>query len=381
MVVVTAMVQLLAMTGEALCHLAAFFVLASKKADDSCFRDVGHVVTSDSGASSSELKAASQRILTLQGEIASLRRDLAKATIDCSSESSPTAPSTTIAMLRAQLRNAGLEPLETTVSLDEAKGRLRAAVEQVMAGEEAAHTEVEKWDSFVRAHPVYAEERAADEARWEAQEAPVLASALAEQRGFVPIDISFMSVNDLCRAGAPRPLAKRLLQKRILWLLRRRSAQIAKIHAADLYAKYAGHGLDLTELRAVWAVVATVDFDDASKQEWRADLRTKLRYSPPSLLRHTAYHHAAPFVSDDAPEVFAQIPVSGDHVPATPQAANRRRHATALTYGDERPHVSLSPSPSPRCTHTTPPGNGLRSPPSSPLLAELQTKLAHRSFS
>jgi hypothetical protein len=46
-------------------------------------------------------------------------------------------------------------------------------------------------------------------------------------------------------------LAERIWRKRVLWLLRASTTEIASMHAADLCGPYSPHGLDLTELRAV----------------------------------------------------------------------------------------------------------------------------------
>jgi len=51
-----------------------------------------------------------------------------------------------------------------------------------------------------------------------------------------------------------------------------------KVHIADLRGKYAVVGLDLTELRAVYAALPR-DFDndgDGAKAKWREDVRAKL---------------------------------------------------------------------------------------------------------
>ena len=51
----------------------------------------------------------------------------------------------------------------------------------------------------------------------------------------------------------------------MLWLLRASRAELASMHIADLCGpQYSTHGLDLQELRAVWAVAREASFGTSS---------------------------------------------------------------------------------------------------------------------
>ena len=104
----------------------------------------------------------------------------------------------------------------------------------------------------------------------------------------------------LVAAGVPEALAKRILAKRALWLTRTDPSRVAKCHVADLRAVYNTQGLDLVELRAVYASLPRRwDNDgDGKKQAWAEGIREKLAALlrrddlPPSERRHGAWASA-----------------------------------------------------------------------------------------
>ena len=52
---------------------------------------------------------------------------------------------------------------------------------------------------------------------------------------------------------------------------------IKKMHIVDLQSSYSCHGLTMDELRGVYAVLATFTFSEPKKEEWRKDVRSKLK--------------------------------------------------------------------------------------------------------
>ena len=63
--------------------------------------------------------------------------------------------------------------------------------------------------------------------------------------------------------GYSRELAKRLMDRKCLWLVRMSAADIQRIHEADLMSTYVFQGLDLVELSAVYAAIPAKFSNDA----------------------------------------------------------------------------------------------------------------------
>ena len=78
---------------------------------------------------------------------------------------------------------------------------------------------------------------------------PKYEEAYGRMRGLIPQDISRLTVDMLVKKGLHTSLAKRLLQKKTLWLIVMHKEDIAKIHIADLRGKYQYADLDILEMR------------------------------------------------------------------------------------------------------------------------------------
>ena len=228
-----------------------------------------------------------------------------------------------------QLEGTGVN-VEDFTPLEEAKEKYRAALSRLDHGDDAnAEAECERWDRVLRAHPEYRAEIEQEARAWEESQRTPNGNALREMRSFVPLNIEALSVDTLVAAGAPRVLASRLRQKRVLWLVRMHADDIAQLHTADLQNAFVAHGLDLTELRAVFATVPAEFSNDPTgkKNGWREDLRTKLRAMTarelrPNEMRNPAYHGAkALFNPDQALSRRESVKSTAFHPVAKPDAA------------------------------------------------------------
>ncbi len=126
--------------------------------------------------------------------------------------------------------------------------------------------------------PEFKAEQKEAAARWEAEQAPKNEAALRFIRGMVPPDVAKGSMAILEARGLPKAVARRVWEKKALWLVRIPPGVIAKTHVADLRSKYSPQGLDIVELRAVFAA-APVEFEndaDGGKAAWREALKNKL---------------------------------------------------------------------------------------------------------
>ena len=86
-----------------------------------------------------------------------------------------------------------------------------------------------------------------------------------------------------------RGLARRVREKRALWLTQMPADDIASMHHADLQGAFAPQGLDLVETRAVFAAVPRefTNAADGKKAMWRKALRERLE----AMTRRTLAPH------------------------------------------------------------------------------------------
>ena len=185
-----------------------------------------------------------------------------------------------IEVLKSQLLNAGIKPISEMVSYEDAKEFLKNAIKA--ASESDSHEnikEVERWDEFIKNHPKYVEEEKEKEEAWKNDNFLKNIEALEIQQKIIPKNIySGASVDILMEKGLKKELAVRLMRNRVLWLFHMDPNQIALTHLADLRFKYSFAGLDLIEMRALYACMPEkFEHDDTGeKMQWLSSVREKL---------------------------------------------------------------------------------------------------------
>ena len=185
-----------------------------------------------------------------------------------------------IEVLKSQLLNAGIKPISEMVSYEDAKEFLKNAIKA--ASESDSHEnikEVERWDEFIKNHPKYVEEEKEKEEAWKNDNFLKNIEALEVQRNIIPKNIySGASVDILMEKGLKKELAVRLMRNRVLWLVHMDPNQIALTHLADLRFKYSFAGLDIIEMRALYACMPEkFEHDDTGeKMQWLSSIREKL---------------------------------------------------------------------------------------------------------
>ncbi|KAJ1448806.1 hypothetical protein M885DRAFT_128508 [Pelagophyceae sp. CCMP2097] len=209
-----------------------------------------------------------------------------------------------IAMLTRQLEAAGHSAITEIVTLPEAKRRLTVALTALMAGDESATEEFDKWDRYVSLHPDHRKALEEEASAWEAAEKPLLEEAQRRCRTFVPPDVFALgtSVEGLVEAGVPQTVAKRIFQTPAVWLVRAQPQFIARLHVADLRSKYSPNNLDVVELRALYASMPTTFENDArgGKAQYLASLRQRLLELGRGDLESAKKRHGSYFASGRA---------------------------------------------------------------------------------
>ncbi len=85
------------------------------------------------------------------------------------------------------------------------------------------------------ANPEYKAEKAAETKKWRDEMSVYSAQCLETTRGFVPPSIFSCSVSSLVEEdGYSNELAKRLIAKKCLWLVRVTASDIERMHIAEL---------------------------------------------------------------------------------------------------------------------------------------------------
>eukprot|EP01038_Epipyxis_sp_PR26KG_P010062 gene10062-13522_t len=130
-------------------------------------------------------------------------------------------------------------------------------------------------------HPEYIELKAIEREEWLESVEQFIYQCQERVRTFVPVDVFSMSYDDLIGIGLTPEVAKRILQKKCLWLVRMSTAEIARLHESDLLNRYnsAGQNLDIIETAAVFASLPDTFSNDTTgkKSEWRDVLEFHLK--------------------------------------------------------------------------------------------------------
>lgn len=223
----------------------------------------------------------------------------------------PKYASDTIAVLNAQLIADGKKPLEF-LPLKTIKKELAHIFEQVNAGEEYDEGRMDHLLKCMEFNPEYKREKEADAERWRATTVEYSKECLEIMRGFVPTNVFSSSLAELQNQGLSKELAKRIYTKKCLWLVRMRTADLMKLHEADLLGKFGCEALqlDIVELCAIYAI-APIKFtvDTTGKKEiWRSSLEGQVRKMlaekeadklPKNKQRALCYKNQKPLFCDD----------------------------------------------------------------------------------
>ncbi|CAM9753477.1 unnamed protein product, partial [Ectocarpus sp. 4 AP-2014] len=254
-----------------------------------------------------------------------------------------------ISTLRRQLTALGEQPIEEVVTLEEAKKRLREAIDALMAGDASVEMELalEKWDKYVTNHPDHIKEQAAEEQAWEAANEPKNNEALHLMKTFVPPDIFHAGLDGLREGGLTPALAKRIFDRKVLWLIRAPFGMVSKTHVVELKSKYLANDLDVVESRALHACLPLTFENDAdgAKTAWRAGFCKRLKalldkeaagQLKPAELRRPVYKgiEKGPFDPDAAAEEQETMRSSAFDASEKPVVGGKLKASAIAVIGD-----------------------------------------------
>ena len=179
--------------------------------------------------------------------------------------------------------------------------------------------------------PEYRAERQEKRRLWLEEVGPFTAECLETIRSFIPPTIFSSSLDELVQyEGMHKPLAKRIITKQCLWLVRMTPEMIAKIHEGDLIGRYSSEGqkLDIIELGAIYAALPSKFEADAfsRKQQWLERVEGNLKALmelkkagtlPSDRSRNAVYKNQLPMFGDrDSLHDLESNSASSSHHPA-----------------------------------------------------------------
>tara|TARA_B100002052_G_C15872453_1_gene595383 strand:+ start:835 stop:1830 length:996 start_codon:yes stop_codon:yes gene_type:complete len=185
-----------------------------------------------------------------------------------------------IQILKNQLELAGIKPIDDIITYEDAKEKLKQSL--ILASEKDSFeniSEVERWDSFVTSHPKFILEKKNEEEQWKLLQNESITESLNIQKSIIPKDITNLSIEDLTKRNMTKQLANRIFRNKSLWLVHFSKEEISKLHSADLQYKFSNVGLDIIELKALYACLPNEFlFDhDNKKQIWKTNIIERLK--------------------------------------------------------------------------------------------------------
>jgi hypothetical protein len=162
-----------------------------------------------------------------------------------------------LSIVRKQLLDNGLMPLEF-IPLEDINKEI-AEILRRLNNEEAY--DQDRFDYLLKClevNPVYIAEKELERRQLEEKLVPFLRESLQTMRGFIPPNMQEMKLDELVAThGYSKALAKRIFDKKCLWLTRVDPVSVSKMHISDLSGKFnpLAQNLDVVELAAVYAAL------------------------------------------------------------------------------------------------------------------------------
>lgn len=180
-----------------------------------------------------------------------------------------------IEILKTQLKNAGLQPINEIVPYEVGKEYLKEAYLKLSQENSIDNLKtLEKWDSFIINHPKYKKEKEDEYLLWLNKETESNKKAFDLQKTLIP-SLSEISLQNLTNSGLTNQLARRILDNKVLCLIHRDMDYIEKIHIADLMFRYSFVNLDIIELRALYYCLPEFKTKE-DKLSWKQSIFIKL---------------------------------------------------------------------------------------------------------
>lgn len=180
--------------------------------------------------------------------------------------------------------NVDLDNLDWDGTLEDAEEKMKLLVPDLMSEnpevQQKAQQEFDQWDQIIRNHGDYLDRENNKWKTWEEENYEKNLDALNEMKLLAPPLIShgYSLENLMKQAKIEKKTARRIQKNNIFKFFYMEKPVIAKIHIADLVGRYATQGLDLREMRAVYACLPDEFLldNDGRKKQFREQIRNRL---------------------------------------------------------------------------------------------------------
>jgi hypothetical protein len=253
---------------------------------------------------------------------------------------------------------SGLNLLNSDMSLSDIMEELETIMTAANNGNEY---DADRLDYLIKAqieNPEYQMQLASEYECWLEEINPFLEDSLNIMRSFVPLDIFSANYDKLIENGLTPEIAKRIQQKKCLYLVRMSRAEISRLHEVDLANKYnvSAQNLDIIELSSIYSSLPDRFQNDnfGKKYEWKEwiEKNLKIMYNekksnclPKGKLRNSVYNNIeiGPFLDLTSVKKFELV------VGANPNQGSRKSfQETCKRYSLlSRDRTLSSPSSSP----------------------------------
>jgi hypothetical protein len=167
------------------------------------------------------------------------------------------------------------------MTLEEIQSELLELQELAEAGQ---HIDEHRFDALLEAQENHPEFRALIEEErenWIESVSEFVENCLERTRSFIPVNVFDSTVDDLVGLGLSSELAKRILQRQCLWLVRMSRDEISRMHESDLMGRFNSlqQNLDIIETAAIYASLPDEYLSDPRglKKEYKKSVEDNLR--------------------------------------------------------------------------------------------------------
>jgi hypothetical protein len=187
----------------------------------------------------------------------------------------------TIKILRKQLQDHNIDAAEY-IPLEIIQQELQQLFGKANRGEPYDEGRMDYLLMCLENNPDYIAKKEEEQRQWREEILAYANTCYEEMLSYVPPDIFSASIVRLREEYKfSTEFAKRLMQKKCLWLIRCEPSDIEKLHEADLMGRFTfeAQGLDIIELAALFAAVPEKFSSDSTgrKQNWRNNLEFSLK--------------------------------------------------------------------------------------------------------
>lgn len=143
----------------------------------------------------------------------------------------------------------------TGMSLEDIQSEIMHLQELAESGQQI---DEHRFDALLEAqenHPEFRALMEEERENWIESVSEFVENCLERTRSFIPVNIFDSTVEDLIALGLSPELAKRLLQRQCLWLVRMSRDEISRMHESDLLGRFNSlqQNLDIIETAAIYA--------------------------------------------------------------------------------------------------------------------------------